>query len=159
MNTSIIDPLSCLDENAQIIYKDQSENEIFLIIKINSHSATCPSCNVSSYRSHSRYCRNVQDLPVSDCYVHFQIIVRKWFCDNPDCQQKIFTERLSWLDSYQRNTKRLEEVIEKIAFSTNCLTAEKVCQSLHIRISHDTLLRRVRDVSFDYEVSPFRRHR
>lgn len=159
MNLSIIDPISCLDENAQIMYKKQSDKEIFLIIKIDSLSAACPSCNISSSRSHSRYCRNVQDLPISDCHVHFQIIVQKWFCDNPDCEKKIFTERLSWLEPYKRKTERLEKVIEKIAFSTNSLTAEKVCQSLHIRVSHDTLLRRFKGVSFNNEVSPFRRYR
>ncbi|WP_156302527.1 transposase family protein [Salinicoccus sp. YB14-2] len=159
MNNSVINPIAYLDGNAQVIYKVQSEKEIFLIIKIDSQSATCPSCHSGSSHRHSRYCRNVQDLPVSECYFHFQIIVQKWFCDNPDCQKKVFTERLSWLAPYQRKTARLERVIEKIAFSTNCLTAEKVCESLHIRISHDTLLRRVKNVSFNHQASPFCRYR
>lgn len=46
-------------------------------------------------------------------------------------------------------------MIEKIAFSTNCLTAEKVCQSLHIPTSHDALLRRIRTASFENKVLPF----
>lgn len=84
--------------------------------------------------------------------------MQKWFCDNPDCLKKVFTERLLWLAPYQRKTARLERVIEKIAFSTNCLTAEKICQSLHIHISHDTLLRRVKGISFNHQVSPFCRY-
>jgi len=155
VNNSVIDPTAYLDGNAQVMYKVQSEKEIFLIIKIDLHSTPCPSCQSDTSRRHSRYCRNVQDLPVSECYFHFQIIVQKWFCDNPDCQKKVFTERLAWLALYQRKTVRLEKVIDKIAFSTNCLTAEKVCESLHIHISHDTLLRRIKNVSFNHPASPF----
>lgn len=129
MSTSIIDPISCLDEKAQIIYEKQTEKELFFIIQINSTSAICPSCQNCSIRVHSRYCRNVDDLPISDYHVQFQILTHKWFCDNPDCPKSIFTERLSWLQPYKRKTNRLEKAIEKIAFSTNCLTAEKVCKA------------------------------
>ncbi|MBO0994843.1 transposase family protein [Bacillus sp. SD088] len=158
MSTSIVDPISCLDENAQIIYEKQTESELFFIIQIDSTLAICPSCQNYSTRAHSRYCRNVDDLPISDHHVHFQILTHKWFCDNPYCPKSIFTERLSWLQPYKRKTDRLEKAIEKIAFSTNCLTAEKVCRALQIPVSHDTLLRRVEAVSFENETSPFRRY-
>lgn len=79
MNTFIVDPLSYLEENTEIIYKEHSEKEIFLFIKINSSCATCPNCKISSSRSHSRYCRNVDDIPMSDCHFHFQIIEQKCF--------------------------------------------------------------------------------
>lgn len=95
-------------------------------------------CHKISDRSHSRYCRRVNDLPYSNLSVQLQILVRKWFCDNSKCASRVFTERLSWLKPYQRRTARLEQVIEKITLSTNCLTAEKVCKALHIRVSHDT---------------------
>lgn len=32
MNLTIIDPISCLDENAQILYKKQSDEESFLFL-------------------------------------------------------------------------------------------------------------------------------
>lgn len=50
-------------------------------------------------------------------------------------------------------------MIEKIAFSTNCLTAEKICRTLLVSVSHDTLLRRVKTTDFDLSPSPFRRNR
>lgn len=156
MTTSIVVPISSLEENAKVIYEKQTENELFFIIQINSTSALCPSCQNCSTRAHSRYCRNVDDLPILDRHVHFQILSHKWFCDNPDCSKSIFTERLSWLRPYKRKTDRLEKAIEKIAFSTNCLTAEKVCKALHIPISHDTLIRRIKVISFKNETSPFR---
>lgn len=142
----------------QIIYQKQTEEGLFFIIQINSSSAVCPTCQKCSSRVHSRYCRNIDDLPVSGQHVHIQILSHKWFCDNPECPLTIFTERLSWIGPYQRKTDRLEKVIEKVTFSTNCLTAEKVCHFLHIPISHDTLLRRAKTASFENKESPFRRH-
>lgn len=148
-----------LDENLPLLYEKQTEEELFFIVEVQSSSALCPACRQISRRPHSRYCRKVDDLPVSDRHVHFQALLHKWFCDNPDCPTKVFTERLSWLPSYKRKTGRLENVIEKIAFSTSCLTAEKVCQAMHIPLSHDTLLRRVKAASFELTPSSFRRHR
>lgn len=148
-----------LDESVRILHEERTNEELFFIVEVDSSSARCPSCQTLSSRAHSRYCRHVDDLPISNRHVHFQILLHKWFCDMSDCPVVVFTERLSWLQSYKRKTNRLESVIEKIAFSTNCLTAEKVCKALHIPISHDTLLRRVKAVTFDKKSSPFRRHR
>jgi len=158
MSTPIFDPISYLDKNAHIIYQKQTENELFFIIQMDSTTAQCPACQKHATRKNSRYCRNVDDLPISDHYVHFQILTHKWFCDHPACSKAIFAERLSWLQPYKRKTDRLEKVMEKIAFSTNCLTAEKVCRALQIPVSHDTLLRRIKAVSFEIETSPFRRY-
>lgn len=77
MGPSVIDPISSLDENAQIIYEKQTEEGIFFIIQMNSPSAVCPTCQKCSTRIHSRYCRNIDDLPVSDRHVHFQILSHK----------------------------------------------------------------------------------
>lgn len=134
------------------------ENELFFIVKIDTSSAKCPSCKQSSLRKHSRYHRHVDDLPFSDLHVHFQILLHKWFCDESSCEVAVFTQRLSWLDPYKRKTNRLEKALEKLAFSTNCLTAEKVCKALYIPVSHDTLLRRVKATSFEQQVSPFCRN-
>ena len=148
-----------LDENVRVLHEERTNKELFFIVEVDSSSALCPSCQKMSYRAHSRYSRHVDDLPMSDRHAHFQIHLHKWFCDEVDCSVTVFTERLSWLQPYKRKTNRLEVVIEKIAFSTNCLTAEKVCQALHIPVSHDTLLRRVQAVTFVEKASPFCRHR
>ena len=148
-----------LDENLRLLYQKQTEEEVYFIVDVQSSSALCPACHQMSCRAHSRYSRHVDDLPASDRHVHFQVLLHKWFCDNPDCPTKVFTERLAWLRSYKRKTDRLERAIETIAFSTNCLIAEKVCRAMHIPVSHDTLLRRVKAISFDLMPSSFRGHR
>ncbi|WCK52517.1 transposase family protein [Aneurinibacillus sp. Ricciae_BoGa-3] len=160
MFSSIEEDIIRFEDTVKILNESLTENELFFVLEVNSTSASCPTCGSSSNRAHSRYTRHIDDLPISDRHIHFQLIVHKWFCDYPDCPVKVFTERLSWIKPYKRKTKRLEGVIRKIAFSTNCLTAEKVCHALHIPVSHDTLLRHVKSETNESvpSLSPFRRH-
>lgn len=83
-----------LAENLRILYCEESEDKLFFIVECPSSSAICPTCRHRTPRVHSRYCRKVDDLPVAGRKVHFQILLHKWFCNNPDCSTKVFTERL-----------------------------------------------------------------
>lgn len=124
-----------LDSSERIIYQQITEEELYFILKVESEQVTCPACSNPSNRAHSRYVRCINDLPAGGLSVHFKLITRKWFCDNEACPSKVFTERLSWMQPYARMTNRLDEAIRKIGFSTNSLTAEKVCESLGIAVS------------------------
>lgn len=131
-------------EKDQLVYVQETGDLLFLILKIDSSSSTCPKCNHATHRRHSRYTRLVNDLAYAERTVTIQLMTNKWFCDHPDCDVRVFTERIPWLKPYGRRTNRLEKVIESIAFSTNCLAAEKICRSLHIPISHDAILQSVK---------------
>ena len=83
-----------LDRDLRLLYQGQTEDDLFFVVERVSSSSPCPRCQRVSRRAHSRYCRNVDDLPVADRHLHFQIVLHKWFCDSPDCPTKVFTERL-----------------------------------------------------------------
>ena len=91
--------LFLLDGDLHLLYKEQTEGMLFFLVERRSFSAVCPGCQ----RIHSRYTRKVNDLPVADRQANIQVLLHKWFCDHPDCPTKIFTERLSWLQSYKRS--------------------------------------------------------
>lgn len=63
--------------------------------------------------------RKLSDLPVQDKAVIIHIKSNKWFCENYNCERKVFTERLPWIDHYGRRTNRLEEALRAIVFSTS----------------------------------------
>jgi transposase len=52
----------------------------------------CPSCGTQSTARHSRYWRQLQDLPVQGKRVALQL--SRWRCRNRECEQAIFRERL-----------------------------------------------------------------
>ena len=56
--------------------------------------AQCPLCTHSSEKVHSRDVRVLADLPWVNCVVQLELHTRRFFCLNPGCQRKIFTERL-----------------------------------------------------------------
>lgn len=134
----------------------QTENQHIQLTVQSTHTFThCPTCAAVSSRIHSRYTRIVQDVPFNEKSVSLLVLTRKWFCDNPRCATRIFTERLEGIQSHRRRTQRVEEVLRKIAFSTSCLTAEKIAHALHIPVSHDALLSLIYRTEFKIEVSPF----
>ncbi|WMT20643.1 hypothetical protein [Parageobacillus toebii] len=90
----------------------------------------------------------IQDLPTADQPVSLVLISRKWFCDSPACPVKVFTERYDWLAPHGRRTLRAEHTLRQIAFSTSCLSAQKVAQSIHLPVSHDTLLTLIRTTPY-----------
>jgi hypothetical protein len=133
-------PWSPPDPDLELVHIFPARESLLITLKSNRTSSTCPTCSKKSSRIHSHYIRKVQDLPIGDESVELLILSRRWFCDNPNCNFKIFTERFDWLSSNGRRTKRTEEVLRKMAFSTSCLSAEKLAKSAHIPVSHDTLL-------------------
>jgi len=52
----------------------------------------CPACGVTSARVHDRYHRHPVDLPCRACSVQFALTVRRFCCDNRDCQRQTFAE-------------------------------------------------------------------
>src|SRR6266568_2307931 len=97
---------------------DGSSSTITLVVTTISEEATCPLCHQRSARIHSRYVRQVADLPWMDCAVRLQLHIRRFFCSQPQCSRQIFTERLpSVVAPYARRTTRLTEVLTLIGFA------------------------------------------
>ena len=54
------------------------------------HATECPLCERPSRRVHGRYTRTLADLPWCGIPVRLRVRVRKFFCDEPSCERKIF---------------------------------------------------------------------
>ena len=53
----------------------------------------CPYCGQSSSKVHSRYQREIQDLPMQNKKVVLLVRTRKMFCVNNLCNKKTFAEK------------------------------------------------------------------
>ncbi|KIQ93141.1 Transposase [Anoxybacillus thermarum] len=153
--------LSCspLDSTIELLDVSDVDDSLRLTVKSNRESSSCPACHHVSSRPHSRHTRVIQDLPIADRPVRLLLISRKWFCDDPSCSLKVFTERYDWLAPHGRRTLRAEHILRQIAFSTSCVAAEKIAQAIHLPISHDSLLTMIHKTPIPVEVSPFPRSR
>jgi len=105
----------------------------------------CPLCARRSVREHSRYTRHLGDLPWQGRSVCLLLLSRKFFCDSPACQRRIFTERLPDVTrAYARNTDRLTGAMASIAFVCGGEAGSRLARQLGMPVSPDTLLRTIR---------------
>lgn len=68
--------------------------EITLTLRTTSPTAPCPSCGTHSSHIQSRYTRTLRDLPSIGRPIRLIVHVRRFFCKQSTCAQKIFAERL-----------------------------------------------------------------
>src|SRR5260221_1170613 len=89
-----------------------ASDELTLLMATSRSEACWPLCGQPTARVHSHYTRTLQDLPWSALRVRLRIQVHRFFCQNPTCPRKIFTEPLADLaERYARRTKRLREAL------------------------------------------------
>jgi transposase len=104
----------------------------------------CPICGHHSARTHSRYLRTASDLPRHGISVTLKIHARRFFCDDPSCERKIFCERLPEIRPRARKTSRLEEALLAIALELGGRAGARLALELGIVAAGDTLLRRIK---------------
>ena len=91
MLTSIL-----LPDEWQLCINGIERKEGIMVISVSSASpkSLCPYCQAISERVHSSYQRHPADLPFAGRSVRLDITVRRFFCDNNDCECIIFAERM-----------------------------------------------------------------
>ena len=102
-------------------------------------------CGTWSETIHSLYQRTIADLPWGQQTVQLRLRVRKFFCRQPTCVRRIFTERLPRVvASYARRTVRLTEVVRLLAFALGGAPGARIVGRLGMATSPATLLRLIR---------------
>jgi zinc-finger of transposase IS204/IS1001/IS1096/IS1165 len=71
----------------------QPDDSFLVTARAGIQAATCPLCGSPARRVHSRYVREVSDLPGSGRSVRLQVVTRRFRCDAPHCRRQIFAER------------------------------------------------------------------
>lgn len=104
-------------------------------------SSPCPQCSTPSSAIHSSYDRHPRDLPCIGRPIRVVLTVRKFFCRNPDCCRKVFSERLpDFIEPSSRLTKRLRTAVQDIGFATCGKGGEQLSSKLGMPISDVSLL-------------------
>lgn len=119
--------------------------EVRLVAKARPLKSACPSCGRQSDKVHSRYRRRLADLPWEGIPARLILSVRKFFCLNPECRQRIFCERLPQLAArYAHQTLRFNELITALGLAIGGRPGMHQAHRMGLRIGRDTLLDRVR---------------
>lgn len=91
-------------------------SSLVVTLSTTTNQAPCTCCQTLAWRVHSRYMPTLADLPCSGQRVTLRWQVRKWFCPNPACARKIFTEQVpTFTAPSARMTQRLVAALQAIA--------------------------------------------
>lgn len=121
-----------------------SSHSIQICCRFRSSAAQCPDCGQASQRIHSRYQRQLADLPWQGHAVTISLTVRRLRCANVDCTRRIFGELhddLTW--RYGRRTRRLGEVHRCVGLALGGEAGARLAVRLSMPTSADTLIRAV----------------
>lgn len=124
----------------------QLDDTILVTARAGIQVATCPLCASPSRRVHSRYVREVSDLPCSGRSVRLRVVTRRFCCDTPHCRRRIFAERFdkTVLFVRSRRTSRLDCVVHHLGLALGGRPAASFAKRLMLPVSNDTVLRVVR---------------
>jgi transposase len=128
-----------------LLHLEADLETITIVVRTTADAVPCPQCHQCSHKVHSRYVRRPADVPWMSCAVHLELHVRRFFCSNPTCQQKIFTERLpSVVAPYARHTLRLADLLTLVGFALGGEAGQRLTRSMGAETGPDTLLRQIR---------------
>ena len=112
-----------------------------IIFEMSSETSTakCPYCGKASNRIHSRYQREVQDLPIQGKKAVLLVLTRKFFCHNDMCCKRTFSERHTFVDSNGKRTKPLEKNILFTTSQLSSVNASKILKNSNVDISKSSI--------------------
>lgn len=137
----------CLDKfypatDLKITDIHQQKDKILIRMKSISKSCRCPKCNCFTDKYHGTYNRKVQDLPVLGKSVQLEICSHEYECINDECEVTSVAETFDgFLNTYSRMTERCADFICTLALETSCEGCARICRTLGIKTSGDTVIR------------------
>jgi transposase len=127
---------------ATVTRNNLSADDIQSTLLISGQSvACCPRCAEPSTLVHSHYTRTLQDLPWSPLRVQLYLQVCRFFCQNPACPRKIFTEPLTgFAERSARCTTRLRDARLSIGWALGGQVGARQCVAHAMPLCATTLL-------------------
>ena len=138
--------LQCLLPSLHLLHLDSydllsSEHRLTLNLSSTQTQAVCPICGQPSHRIHSRYERTLADLPCVTFSLTLIVQVCKFFCSNPNCRRRIFTERIPEVAApWARKTVRFMQQLQAIGLALGGAAGARLGDCLGIAICGSTLL-------------------
>lgn len=130
-----------LDENHYVYDYDENEDSLHIYIKSKRHGCACPVCGKMSTTLHATYKRTLQDTPIHCKQTFLHANVYKYDCENPECDCKVFMERLPFAKTSQVRTDALNTLILATSMFLSNEGASKVLALLGVQVSNDTIQR------------------
>ena len=144
MQNAIVNHELLLLEGLQLEGLSFGTGHATISVKSLPRGCVCPVCGRGSSRAHSRCLRTVSDLPWHGISVTLEVRARRFFCDEPSCERRIFCERMPDVAARARKTHRLEEALLAIVLELGGRAGARLATELGLVVGRDALLRRAK---------------
>ena len=122
-----------------------ADDAVHIDLHRTARTARCPGCRRRSHRVHSRYSREVADLPMADRKVVLHLRMRRFRCSASRCPRRIFAEQVPGLAARRgRRSTLLLAALQEVGFALGGRPGARVGCRLKMPASRSTLLRLVR---------------
>lgn len=137
----INDIIQEIDEKLIVTKKEIKEKVLYIYCQRTSEFEKCSYCGHESAKVHSKYTREISDLPIAQYKVKLIVEVRKYTCENTGCRHKRFAEVMPFAQGNSKRTERLDEYIREIGLKNSSVEAAHIICQTHADISSKTILR------------------
>jgi transposase len=122
-----------------------ADDAVQIDLRRTARTARCPGCRRRSRRVHSRYSRQIADLPIADRKVVLHLRVRRFRCSASRCPRRIFAEQVPGLAARRaRRSAPLLAALQEVGFALGGRPGARIGSRLKMPASRSTLLRLVR---------------
>ena len=132
-------------DGLQVDKVEDAESAVLITARSRAAEAACHRCGLSSARVHSRYRRRLHDVAAGGRAVTISLKVRRFFCANPACELRTFTEQVPAVALlHQRRTPLQRSLLEAVALALAGRAGARLACGLGIAVSRTTLIRLIR---------------
>jgi len=129
-------------EKFKVVSIDRVADLANIYVKSLQEKCYCPNCFEPGYGVHSYYTRKIKDLPAFGNCVIIYLRARKFYCREPECPVKVFTERFTdHFASFKRFTSRAEKLLLTTVIELGAKASERLSLKMSLPVSDTTLLR------------------
>lgn len=113
------------DEHLGYVSHEADSTGIRMHVESTTNEAVCPYCGEKSHKVHSRYERELQDLPMQGKKVRLILWNKKYFCTNPSCGHKTFAEQVPFYEPKSQWTNQLNAEILRVSLTQSSVSASR----------------------------------
>lgn len=130
-----------LDTKLRVLDYEYLNDTLIIDVEKTNKSAICPCCGKRSNNIHSKYIRQIKDLPIQEYKVILNITAKVFFCKNNKCSINTFAEQFDFIESHSRMTTRLKDRIIEDSKGMSARASKQIINNGVANISDDTILR------------------
>ena len=133
----------------RLVHQQFSNGAVTLVVTPMRQTVRCPHCPHRARHVHSRFQRQIDDLPCAGQPVRLLLEARRFICQTSSCPARTFRERLPALvpalvAPRVRRSHGLSAALTQIGMALGGAPGARLARHLGMPISADTLLRLVR---------------